>query len=140
MLSPEGALGREMVAVMAGTATPGRKVVLDADPCCSGLGGYPRLRSSTSCGPNVIRGCRLNAESTQTAPHDHGNRGLDPRRAAIGLRYIRICLTCRDSLIPEAAWAMSCRHQLRRLSRRAGAVTRGAQSHSCGAHRFAGLG
>ena len=57
-----------------------------------------------------------------------------------GTSGIRCHLSCRDSLIPEAAGVVSCRHQLRRLSPRAGAVTRRAQSHSCGAHRFAGLG
>ena len=57
-----------------------------------------------------------------------------------GTSGIRCHLSCRDSLIPEAAGVVSCRRQLRRLSPRAGAVTRRAQSHSCGAHRFAGLG
>ena len=62
----EGALGREMVAVMPGTAPLTARWFSRRIACRSGLGGYPRLRSSASGGPNVIRGCRLTAQSTQT--------------------------------------------------------------------------
>ena len=62
----EGALGREMVAVMPGTAPLTARWFSRRIACRSGLGGYPGLRPSASGGPNVIRGCRLTAQSTQT--------------------------------------------------------------------------